>query len=144
MKKTDEGSWLSMLKMELSLIDNSDLKEPKLELGEDDNKDETIVGTASLEARKLWTYSLAMEEKATRSLVDAKYEESVDKREALMKIAAETRAKSDMAHSILFLSLRDQFGIWNPTLGVGIRSGWKVVSFKSKSNPLLDLLRGDL
>jgi len=146
-KKTEhESSWLTMIKMELSLIDPAELIEPETD-GDDDPefKDAHSLGEASMEVRKLWTYYTTLEEKATRTLIDAKYARSdVDKREQMLKKAAEMKAKAEMARSILFLSLRDQHSIWNPNLGVAVLKGWKVVSFKSKSNPLLDLLRGEM
>lgn len=144
----EAGSWFSMLKMELSLIDEDDLIEPGLQEDdddEDDNDNETELGVASLETKQLWTYFCRLEEKATRALVEARYDRSsVDSREETQKRAAEMKAKAEMARSILFLNLRDQYKIWNPYLGVGLRRGWKIVSFKSKSNPLLDLLRGEM
>lgn len=144
--KDEESSWLSMLRMELSLIDESSLIEPGLEEDDDEEKDnETDLGVATMEVRRLWTYFCRLEEKSTRAIVDAKYDHtSVASREEKLKTAAELRAKAEMARSILFLNIRDQYGIWNPHLGVGLRRGWRIVSFKSKSNPLLDLLRGEL
>jgi hypothetical protein len=143
--KDEESSWLSMLKMELSLIDEEHIIEPGMEEDDDPEENETELGIATMEIRRLWTYFCNLEEKATRAIVDAKYDRTtVSSREEKLKKAAEMRAKAEMARSILFLNIRDQHGIWNPHLGVGLRRGWRIVSFKSKSNPLLDLLRGDL
>lgn len=145
-KKVDKGesSWLGMLKMELSLIGDEELIEPESGGDDESEKDETFLGEATMEIRKLWTYFSTLEEKATRTLIEAKYCRNVDKRENFLKKASEMKAKAEMARSILFLTIRDQHEIWNPHLGVGIRSGWRVVSFKSASNPLLDLLSGHI
>lgn len=141
----DGGSWLSMLKIELQFIEPDQMIEPESTTEEDEREGEHILGDATLETKKLWTYFCTLEERSTRAFIDAKYtKHDPDNREALMKKAAELKAKAEMARQILFLNLRDQFGIWNPNLGIGIRKGWKVVSFKSASNPLLDLLKGEL
>jgi hypothetical protein len=140
----EESSWLSMLKIELQFIDPSQLIEPDGDLDDRDSSEHEL-GDASLENKKLWTYFATLEEKATRMLTDARYlRGDIDKRVELVAKASEMRAKAEMARGILFLNLRDKYKIWNPTLGVGIRKGWKVVSFKSNSNPLLDLLKGEL
>lgn len=135
-KKNSDASWLGMLRMELSLID--EFIEPDTE--SEDN--EAILGVASDEVKRLWTYYSKTEEIATRTLIDAKYCKKHDEKDDLMKRAFEMKLKAEMARSILFLSLRDQFGIWNPTVGIGIRAGFQITTFKDTSNPLLDLLRG--
>lgn len=138
----EESSWLSMLKMELAMISTDQILDPETEFESEEN--ETFVGTATLEIRKMWTYFLHLEEKATRLLVDARFSKKVAERETLLKHSYELKAKAELVHSILFLSLRDMFSIWNPTLGLGIRAGWKVVTFKSKTSSFLDFLKGEL
>ena len=139
MTKKQDASWLGMLRMELSLID--EYIDPEMDY---DEKDETFVGKASEEVKRLWTYYSRTEEKATRTLIDAKYCKKGSEKDELVKHAFEMKLKAEMARSILFLSLRDQFGIWNPTVGIGLRSGFQITTFKDTSNPLLDMLRGAL
>lgn len=136
----DSTAWLTMLREELMLIGSDDLIMPD---GEVDEEHETDVGEASHEVKKLWTYYCATEERATRMMIDAQYErKNPERKEALRKEALQLKVKAETAKQIMWVCLREQFDLWNPNLGVGIRGDWRVVSFQSADNFIKDILKG--
>ena len=141
-KRKDSTAWLSMLREELALIGPGDMIEPE---GSPNEEHETVHGIANAEVRRLWTYYCTTEERATRMMIDANYERKDRDRQKLLRIESiQLKVKAETAKNILWVSLRDQFGLWDQKLGVGIREDWQVVSFDSSDNFIRDILKGML
>ena len=141
-KSNDEkkgASWFRMLPMEMDMLDISEVIEPESGNPEDN---ETPVGIADSDIKKLYTLMIRTEEKATRTLVDARYERSKDKKEQLRIQAIAQKGKADVLREILFSVVRDTFSIWDQN--IGIRGEWIVVTYKEKNKKgdFRDFLRG--
>jgi hypothetical protein len=120
------ATWHSMLKEELSLIDEHDLINPDAEV---DDQHETVVGVAPIEDQKMYTYAERLEEKATRILVDARFtRDGSTERERLTRKSFEMTIKSQIVRDILWANLKDEFDLWAPHLYVGLRKDFVVVS----------------
>jgi len=139
-KKSSEdkkgSSWFRMLPIEMEMLE--EVIEP--EGAAHDN--ETAVGMADNDIKKLYTLMIKTEEKATRTLVDARYERNSEKREALRIQAISQKGKADVLREILFSVVRDTFNLWDSN--IGIRAGWLVVTYKEKSKKgdFRDFLKG--
>lgn len=133
-------SWLTVLNEELAALGPADLIYPE-EVPH--FEDEEVKGMAGPEARKLWTYYCITEEKASRRLLDSKYErKDKEKKEEIYREAIQLKIQAETAKSILWVSLREQFSIWDHTTGIGLREDWQVVTFASRDNFITDVLKG--
>jgi len=133
------ASWFRMLPMEMDMLDIHDVIEPD-NPGASDN--ETAVGLADNDIKKLYTLMIRTEEKATRTLVDARYERDKEKKEQLRTQAIAQKAKADVLREILFSVVRDTFNLWDQN--IGIRAEWIVVTYKEKNKKgdFRDFLKG--
>ena len=140
-KKSSEdkkgSSWFRMLPIEMDMLE--EIIEPD---GKGASPHETAVGIADSDIKKLYTLMIKTEEKATRTLVDARYERDADKREHLRIQAISQKGKADVLREILFSVIRDTFNLWDQN--IGIRAGWLVVTYKEKSKKgdFRDFLKG--
>lgn len=136
-------SWLAFLRMEMSMLEEKDLVEPSSNGDEEVEEGESYVGEMPMECRKLWTLFCMKEEQSTRMIVDARYARGdVAKKEEMHMNAYEVRTKAEMCKDLMYLNLKDQFKLWSPHLSIGIRAGWKVVTFRTKmrDNPIIKML----
>jgi len=114
------STFLKLLPLELN--DLSEFMEPPAEVALDDR----LVGDMSDTDKRLWTLGKAMEKDCNQYQLDAKYATSKDQRNELIAKARELGAKSNILISLLWTSIRDEFGLWSES-NVGVRAGFKVV-----------------
>lgn len=124
--KTSRTTWFSLLREELTLIDDKDCVDPH---GEVDEQVEVVHGIASLEERRLFTYALRLEEMSARLMVDARFcRGGQEERQRLLARAYEADVKAKVVREVLWADVMDEFGCWAPDRYVGLRSGFTVVS----------------
>jgi hypothetical protein len=66
------------------------------------------------------------------TVVRARYAESAEERYQEGGLAARLHAKSEVLDEIFWVGLKDAHKLWGKS--VGIRKGWKVVSFKDNDD----------
>lgn len=133
------SSWFRMLPIEMEMITTDEMIEPE---GRDVETNETAVATADLDIKKLYTLMIKTEEKATRTLVDARYERDHEKKQQLRTQAIAQKGKADVLREILFSVIRDTYNLWDEN--IGIRAGWLIVTYKEKNKKgdFRDFLKG--
>ncbi len=134
-------TWLSLIKIEL---ENLDLQDPKFRGLEPNTRLDTardqIVGDAADDIRKLYVLALHWDKTACETATAARYLAREDQPEQLRKVA-ELQRKSEILMDILWVSLKDSFGLWDKP-AVGLRKGWKIVWYEQEGLPIADILGG--
>lgn len=129
-----EMSWPKILIMELSGID--EFTEPE----ENVVKSDCVIGEASEDLKRIYTFAEKLRETGARYVIDARFSKNTQFRIESKKKLCEIQAKIEAVMAIFWITLRDNFDLWDKE-GVGIRKGWKVVYRKSESqNTLLNFL----
>jgi hypothetical protein len=132
-----------MLREELAMVDDTMMDEVTEDLTEEPGDKEEVLGEASEEIKRMWTYYVKAEEKSTRYSVDARYErKDADRRDELRRQSIQLRVKAGMVQQMTWVTMRDHFDVWDPGYGVAIRAGWLVTKFKADDNAIRDILRG--
>jgi len=122
--KQVRATWFDFLRSELGMIAYDELIDPEIEQQDTDKP----VGRAPMEDRRLYTYSEKLEEKSARTLVDARFCRNAEEREGLMEKAYEYNIKAGIAREIMWSNLKDEFHLWDPSVYVGLRKDFVVVS----------------
>ena len=99
--------------------------------------EETVVGTAPLETRKLYALWMRWERFAAENMVEYKYSSKDD---SYLKKAIEFDHKAQVIRELFWISLKDAFNLWGKH-SVGIRQNWTVVWFENE-NPLRTFMEG--
>jgi len=139
------STWLKLLPVELGEITEKEYIEPQEEL---DPQKFHIVGEMTDDLKRLYTLWLVLSKERDECALTAKY--AKDEREEKLNIAkyAELEEKTDVVKRIFWISLRDEFGLWNKLDGirVGVSKGFKVVWAERppRGRSFLDGLMGDL
>ncbi len=113
------STWLKLLPMELDSV--HDIINPE----EPVDKGEKIVGQMPESVKKLFTLGRLLEKDANQSLLDGRYCPDKERKLELEAKAAEYGAKSTVIKMLMWIGIRDEFGLWGSN--VGIRNGFKVV-----------------
>lgn len=125
MTMSDErGTWFNLLRIELSMIEDDSLVNP----GADPQPHETVIGVASSLDKKLFTYAEKTDEKSTRLLVDARFCQDEQQREAFFNRAYELSIKAGIAKDLLWANIKDEFNAWDAGKYVGLRRDYTVVT----------------
>lgn len=122
------STWLKLLPLELAGISKDDIIEPEYEL----EKDDQVVGDMSHISRQLFTLAKLLEKDARQCDLDSNYCADKAKKLELEAKTVEFLAKSQAIKEIMWIGLRDEFGIWGKN--IGIRTGSKVVIMEGDAN----------
>lgn len=129
------STFLKLLPLELSGISANDIAEPEYEMEEGDRE----AGIMSEDVKRLFTLGRQLEKDSTQNMLDGKYCTDKARKLELEAKAYELEAKSRAIKELMWISIRDELGLW--TEGTGIRRGFKVVVTKEKENDLPPFLR---
>lgn len=131
--------WFDLVRVELDAMTEGDLIEPDGEV----QNNEREVGEMNFEMRKLWTRAEQASAEKLRFIAEAQCAKTPAARERAIAKACEMQAKSVGFREIMWICIRDEFGLWGASGGsIGVRTGWKVVRFTDdKPQSPLDLLR---
>jgi len=124
------STFLKLLPLELNEL--TEFMEPPAEVAPNDR----LVGDMSDTDKRLWTLGKAMEKDCNQYQLDAKYAPNKEQRNELMAKAHELGAKSNILISLLWTSIRDEFGLWSEP-NVGVRADFKVVIAPEDIPPLI-------
>lgn len=133
------STWLKLLPLELDGITN--FIEPDHPLTEGDQE----VGEMSDMSRQLFTLGRLLEKDARQLRLDAHYCNDEVKKLELEGKCAELMDKSNVVRELMWIGIKDDFGLWRDSIGV--RVGYKVVTRPDTSNdvpPIIRLLGGQL
>lgn len=138
------SSWIKLLPLELSQIEEDEIIEPETEVK---RSAERVVGEMSIDLKRIYTRWRILFESADRAILEAKYSRKKEQQKELIARALELHEKAEAMEKIFWISIKDEFGLWglidNDENSVGVRKGFKVVSFKQDpSEALRDFLRG--
>lgn len=133
------GTFLKLLEIELSSLDQSDFYEPDAELESDDH----IAGDMSEDAVRLFTLMRQTTKFLAEKVMEIKFGRlSSDESNLLKTQVEELHSKSDFIKELFWIEIRSEYNLWDKG-GLGVRVGRKVVWFESKTQTTLgDLLRG--
>lgn len=113
-------TWIDMIRRELEEMPDANLYEPHNPIEFDDR----IAGEANVELRRLFTLSVRFEDLICTSSGSN-----------CILSDAELRQKANTLRAIFWVSIRDEFKLWdkNP---ISIRRGWKIAwSNRQRDNP---------
>jgi len=127
--------WLKFLLIELSEIKMEDFIEPSGDIGPADRE----VGQMTEDQKKIFTLVQKNERAAAEYLINGRYAQNDNVRNEALKKASELKQKSDTLREIMWISIKDEFGLWAESIGV--RKGFKVVTTSPSSPNFLDFLR---
>lgn len=121
------STWLQLLPLELDGINNDKMIEPMHPLEKADH----VVGEMSDMSKRLFTLAQLLDKSGNQSKLDAQY--CTDKVERLEHMAQtnEFLAKSETVRTLMWIGIKDEFGLWNE--GIGVRVGFKVVTQPERS-----------
>uniref|UniRef100_A0A6M3JEH3 Uncharacterized protein n=1 Tax=viral metagenome TaxID=1070528 RepID=A0A6M3JEH3_9ZZZZ len=136
------STWLKLLTMELDSIAKADFMEPPEALSPNDN----VIGDMDDSDKRLFTLSRLLIRDAQQNKLDSNFCPDKGRREELENKAMNYGAKAQVVKELLWIGLRDRFGLWNGT--IGIRAGFKVVTIHNDNtdddiSPFLRHLLGD-
>jgi len=129
------STFLKLLPLELSSIADNDIVEPTSQVEEGDH----IIGDMSNSVKQLFTLGRMLEKDAKQNMLDCQYCTDTVKKQELEAKATELEAKSLIISLLMWISIRDELGIW--TEDIGIRCGFRVVVTKEKEDDLPPFLR---
>ena len=130
------STWLKLLPLELSGIDEPDLVEPGYTLGRNDNP----VGEMSDMVKRLFTLGQLLEKDANQANLDARFCTDRRKKVELQTRANEFITKATVIKELMWISIKDEFGLWN--MNVGVRAGFKVVTMPDNEDSIPPFFRG--
>lgn len=116
------STWLKLLPLELSGINESDFIEPDHAM----SKGEHQVGKMSNMSKQLFTLSKLLEKDAKQLQLDAHYCNDKAKKSELEAKSNEFVAKSSVVRELMWIGIQDELGLWNAH--VGVRVDYKVVT----------------
>ncbi len=129
------STWFKLLPIELSGINESDFIEPDYEKGESDQ----LVGDMSDTARRLYTLAQVLEKHANQYKLDFEFCTDKVKKLELEARAHELMAKSSITRGLMWIGIRDEFGLWVDY--VGVRTGFVVVTYPSTDDNISPIIR---
>lgn len=133
MNTGSEATWLKLLPLELSQIEEKDFIEPPDELEPNDKTpDERInqAGEMSIDERRLYTLWKTVEKSSFQLMLDSRYSKPND--EVSEKIH-EIKSKAETLGDLFWITIRDGHRIWRPC-SIGVRRGYKVVWYMPKDD----------
>jgi len=129
------STFLKLLPLELSGIKESELIEPDHPL----EKDDQVVGDMSDTTKRLFTLGRLMEKDSHQSQLDAHYCNDKAKKLELETKAEELSIKAGVVRGLMWISLRDELGLWGAN--VGVRPGYKVVTMPDTQDDIPPIIR---
>ena len=122
------STWLKLLPLELSGMDKVEIIEPEYPVGKNDH----LVGEMSDMTRRLFTLGRLLEKDANQSKLDAQYCPDKARKAELQSRANEFMVKSNIIKELMWVGIKDEFGLWN--ISIGVRAGFKVVTMPDSQN----------
>jgi len=122
------STFLALLSLELSSLDEKDLYEPDLELGPKDKKcgglDDNLV--------KLYSFWQNCEKSAAGKIMEARFSHGNEdqKKEAALK-AFELRSKAAFVEDLFWIEVKDTCHLWDKE-NIGVRKGRVVVWYEQE------------
>jgi len=134
------GTFLKLLELELSSLDQDDFYEPDAELEPDDQ----VVGELSEDSLRLYTMWRQTEKSCAEKLIVVKYGRlSDDQCSQLRAQAVELQEKTRILSSIFWLEVKEEHELWDKS-NIGVRKGRKVVWFEGKGPHIISFGLGGL
>ncbi len=129
------SEWFKLLPLELSEIPETELAEPRHPMQQNDRQ----VGDMSLLAKKLFTLAMLLDKSGSQNKLDAQYCNDKTERERLMARASEYSSKAEALRTLMWIGIKDEFGLWNDSIGV--RVGFRIVISPQNENDLPPFLK---
>lgn len=129
------STWLKLLPLELDGINKPEYIEPDHPLA----KGEHSIGEMSDMTRQLYTLGILLEKDGRQHQLDANYCDDRAKKLELETKAAEFLSKSNIIRELMWIGIKDEFGLWGENIGV--RIGFKVVTRLKKDDDIPPFLK---
>ena len=130
------STFLQSLPEKLDGINEWDIIEPSYPIEEADSQ----IGEMSDLCKRLFTLGRQLEKEAKQYQLNAQFCSDEAEKLELNAKAHELADKSNTIKSIMWISLRDEFGVWSDS--VGVRVGFKVVASSETENNIPPIIRG--
>lgn len=134
------ATWLRLLFLDMQDIKEEDYIQPRSEM---DKREDHEVGVLSDDLKKIFTLWKRTEKAATESLLEARYSAKDEKQaDEAINQAIEKKEKADLLQGLFWISLKDEFGLWDKG-SVGVAKGFKAYySNAEKQRGFFRFLRG--
>ena len=129
-------TWIKLLPLEISNI--TEMWEPEQEV---DEAFDHPVGEMSDDLRKLFSLWRQTQKCAEQLILEARYSHNADEQKSLGTRAFEIQKKAEVLREIFWISVRDEFGLWNKD-AIGVCRGYLVIWSDKKPMTFLDFLGG--
>lgn len=117
------GTFLKLLQLELSSLEQNNFFEPDAELENNDN----IVGNLSEELIRLFSLWRLTEKETMEIIIKERYGHfSDEQRKELLYDANKAHQKSEFLRELFWIEIRDEYHLWDKPQ-IGIRKGRKIV-----------------
>lgn len=131
------STWLETLQTEIQdELKSVHLMEPNTDLGADDR----IVGDMDEQLRGVYSLAMRWMKTAADNATAAQFETNKERQELLSEQAQRLAKKSKILLDIFWISIKEQFDLWEKP-SIGVRRGCKVVWSESSTPPIVDLFR---
>lgn len=124
------STWLHDLARRLENLNVSDLPEPREPVG----AKEHVEGEASVGLKQIYMLIRIWGKEGADALVAANYATTPEEEKRFRSKFAALQEKVGVLKQAFWAALKDEFELWEKP-GVGIRAGWKVVSFTEAPTP---------
>lgn len=133
------SNWIKILPMALREIEKGEFCDPEKEVNLEEDH---VVGEMSEDLKRIYTTWINLQESADRAILEAKYAKGDDQRKELTGRAKELHAKTEALEIIFWISVRDEFELWDKS-SIGVRKNFQIVwSDEGPPKTFLDFLRG--
>ncbi len=117
------SSWFKLLELELDEINDNDYVEPAINYIDGiDN----MVGEMTKDLKKLYTFWVRLHKEKEKYVKEFYQQENKKKKIFIYTKIIELQEKAKIVERILYVSVRDEFGLWHK-INVGLRKGFIVV-----------------
>lgn len=131
------STWLKFLSLELGEI--ADFLEPRVEF---DPREDIYVGEMIEDLKRLYTLWQNYDRVADQYLLEARHAKSENEMKSAFLKAKELKERADVLENIFWISLKDEFGLWDKP-SIGVRRGFVVVWSEGRGlKDFLDFLLG--
>ncbi len=128
------STWLHKIATDIEEVSGDGLPVPDAPVGEGEQE----LGVATPDQQKLYLLAMRWEKAAAECAIAARFARQQEDKQRFNARGVSFLHKACLIKEGFWIELRDTFHLWEQS--VGIRDGWKVVSFEAPTNSILAAL----